>query len=188
MSEIWKDIVGFEGLYQVSREGKIRSLDRRVQCVDSVRCYKGRLMKQHKKKNGYLQVCLRRQKIGKQYLVHRLVATAFLPNPDGLPVVNHKDENKENNSVENLEWCTQSYNNAYGDGHKMRCTNARDGAIAKTAKPVLQYSLDGVFIAEYFSAMEAGRKTGFRQGGISSCCNGSQKTAYGFKWRYKEVT
>lgn len=188
MAEIWKDIAGFEGIYQVSNKGKVRSLDRYVQCADSIRYYKGRMMKQDKKKNGYLQVNLKRQKINKQFLVHRLVAVAFLPNPEGFAIVNHKDENKENNSVENLEWCTHTYNNLYGEGHRTRCTNARSGAIQKLAKPVLQYSLDGVFVAEYFSATEAGRKTGFRQSGISECCNGNQKTAYGYVWRYKEVT
>lgn len=187
MKEVWKDIAGFEGIYQVSNKGNVRSLDRDVQCVDSVRHYKGRLMKQDKKKNGYLQVNLKRQEINKQFLVHRLVANAFLPNPGGLPSVNHKDENKENNSVDNLEWCSQAYNNHYGQGHETRCANARSGAINKQAKPVLQYSIDGVFIAEYFSAMEAGRVNGIRQSGISECCNGKQKTAYGYIWKYKDA-
>lgn len=188
MNEIWKDIAGFEGVYQVSNKGNVRSLDRYVQCADSVRHYKGRLMKQDKKKNGYLQVNLKRQAVNKQFLIHRLVAVAFLPNPDGLATVNHKDENKENNSVDNLEWCSQSYNNHFGKGYRTRCVNAKNGAIRSQAKAVLQYSIDGVFIAEYFSAMEAGRANGVRQGGISECCNGKQKTAYGYIWRYKEAT
>lgn len=186
--EVWKDIAGFEGIYQVSNMGNVRSVDRYVECADSIRHYKGRLMKLDKKKNGYLQVMLRRRDIAKQVLVHRLVAEAFIPNTGNLPTVNHKDENKENNRADNLEWCTMEYNNLYGEGHKTRCVNARNGAIKKQARPVIQYSLDGKFIAEYFSAMEAGRQTGCRQSGISECCNGKQKTAFGYIWRYKEVT
>ena len=187
MVEVWRDIKGFEGVYQVSNLGRVKSLDRYVECDDSIRHYKGRLMKPNKKKNGYLQVNLRRRETNKKYLVHRLVASAFLPNPDSLKTVNHKDENKENNCVDNLEWCTVEYNNHYGKGHRTRCTNARNGAIKNLAKPVLQYSLEGVFVAEYFSAMEAGRVNGIRQSGISGCCNGNQKTAYGYIWKYKDA-
>lgn len=188
MNEIWKDVPGFEGIYQVSNKGNVKSLDRYVQCADTVRHYKGCLLKQCKKKNGYMEVRLRRSKIYKPKLVHRLVAEVFISNTEGLPQVNHKDENKRNNCVENLEWCTQAYNNLYGEGHKSRCKNAKNGSIKATARAVLQYSLDGEFVAEYFSAMEAGRVTGFRQSGISECCNGKQKTAYGYIWKYKEAT
>lgn len=187
MEEEWKDIKGFEGLYQVSNLGRIKSLDRYVECVDSCRHYKCRIMRLNKRKNGYLDICLRRQEIKTRPLVHRLVAEAFIPNPNNLPQVNHKDENKENNRVDNLEWCTIEYNNKYGKGSINRCKNARNGSIRKLAKPVIQYSLDGKFVAEYFSAMEAGRKNGFSQGGISECCNGRQKTAYGYIWKYKEA-
>lgn len=187
MEEVWKDIQGFEGIYQVSNKGRVRSLDRYVECADSFRHYKGKIMKQDKKKNGYMQICLRRQKIQKQALVHRLVANAFIPNTDNLPDVNHKDENKENNSVENLEWCTQAYNNSYGEGYKQRSKNAIKYAIQKQSMPVLQYSTDGKFIAEYYSATEAARQNNCRQGGISECCNGKQKTAYGYVWKYKEA-
>ena len=187
MKEIWKDIAGYEGIYAVSNLGRVRSLDRYVQCVDSVRYYKGRIMKLHKQRNGYLQVCLRISGKHEQALVHRLVAEAFIPNHGQLPCVNHKDENKENNNADNLEWCTQKYNNHYGEGNKTRCRNARDGAINKLAKPVLQYSLDGKLLDEYYSAMEAGRQNHCSQAGISNCCNGKQKTAYGYVWRYKEA-
>lgn len=187
MEEVWKDVQGFEGIYQVSNLGRVRSLDRYVECVDSFRHYKGKIMKQDKKKNGYMQICLRRQQVHKQVLVHRLVADAFIPNVDNLPEVNHKDENKENNCVENLEWCTQAYNNSYGEGHKQRSKNAIKYAIQKQSMPVLQYSLEGKLLAEYYSATEAARKNNCRQGGISECCNGRQKTAYGYVWKYKEA-
>lgn len=187
MEELWKDIAGYEGLYQVSNQGRVRSLDRYVECVDTYRHYKGRIMKLDKRKNGYLQVNLKRQKLNKQFLIHRLVAQAFIPNPDSLPCVNHKDENKENNNVDNLEWCTEAYNNEYGEGHKKRSENAIKYAIKNQSKAVLQFSLNGEYIAEYYSATEAGRKNNCRQGGISECCNGKQKTAYGYIWKYKEA-
>lgn len=187
MKEVWKDIADFEGIYQVSSLGNVRSLDRCVECNDSIRHYKGRMMKFYKKKNGYLQVNLKRRNLNKQFLVHRLVAETFIPNPCNYPCVNHKDENKANNSVDNLEWCTQEYNNHYGVGNKNRCINSRNGAIKKQARAVEQYTLDGEFVAEYFSAMEAGRQNQCRQAGISECCNGKQKTAYGYVWRYKEA-
>lgn len=186
MKEIWKDIAGYEGLYQVSNLGNVRGLDRDVECVDSIRHYKGRMMKQYKKSNGYLQVCLRRQSPN-NVLVHRIVADAFVPNPCHLPCVNHKDENKENNRADNLEWCTVEFNNHYGEGNKNRCENSKRGSINRLAKTVLQFSLDGKFIAEYYSAMEAGRKNDVGQGGISECCNGKQKTAYGYIWKYKDA-
>lgn len=187
MKEVWKDIAGYEGYYQVSNLGKVRSLDREVEYPTYTRYFYGKVLKPHKKRNGYLELTLRQQKKHTQALVHRLVAIAFIPNPNNLPCVNHKDENKENNCVENLEWCTEAYNNHYGIGNRNRCVNSRNGAIKKQAKPVLQFSLDGEFIAEYFSAMEAARQNQCRQGGISECCNGKQKTAYGYIWRYKEA-
>ncbi len=187
MKEIWKDIAGYEGYYQVRNLGNIKSLDRDVEYPTFTRHFYGKVLKPHKKSNGYLELTLRRQKKHSQALVHRLVAIAFIPNPDNLPCVNHKDENKENNCVENLEWCTQEYNNHYGEGHKARCRNARNGSIKKLAKPVLQYSLEGELIAEYYSAMEAGRQNNCSQACISNCCNGKQKTAYGYMWKYKEA-
>ena len=186
--EEWRDIAGYEGLYQVSNLGRVRSLDRVVECIDSIRRYKGRMMKQHRKQNGYMECTVQKPGHRKQYLVHRLVAQAFIPNPDNLPEVNHLDENKANNRADNLEWVTQAENNAYGIGYINRSKNASEGSIKSTARPVQKYSLDGKLLAEYYSAMEAGRKNGCKQSGISECCNGKQKTAYGYIWRYKEVT
>ena len=116
------------------------------------------------------------------------MAETFLPNPNNLPEVNHLDENKENNSADNLEWVTAAQNNAYGMGYINRKKNAPAASIKSNARPVQKYSKDGKLLAEYYSAMEAGRANGCRQGGISECCNGKQKTAYGYIWKYKEVT
>ena len=114
MIEEWRPIEGYEGLYEVSNTGQVRSLDRYVKNNYSYRLQKGKVLSPEKNKDGYLLVSLCCN--GKQNLrtVHRLVAQAFIPNPNNLPQVNHKDENKSNNRVDNLEWCDQAYNNLYG--------------------------------------------------------------------------
>ena len=118
MKELWKDIEGYEGLYQVSSLGAIRSLDRyRNRPSKSgnmyIQRYKGKVLKQTLN-DGYFTIYLHKDGVNKFYSVHRLVAKAFIPNPNNLPQVNHKDENKQNNCVENLEWCTAKYNVNYG--------------------------------------------------------------------------
>lgn len=166
MNEIWKDIYGFP-YYQVSNLGRVRSF----------KFGNERILKQSKNSWGYLYVGL--SKNGKQYMkrVHRLVAQAFLPNPQNLSQVNHKDENKENCKVDNLEWCNSSFNINY---------LSRNNRVAKAlSKKVLQYSIESVLIKEWLSTCEIERQLGFSQANISKCCRGERKTAYGFIWRYK---
>ncbi len=123
MNEEWRDIAGFEGLYQVSNLGRVKCLEHK--CPGR---YKGkfRTVKEHlmtcveNKTNGYIYVTLSNLDRGRTFTVHRLVANAFIPNPENLPVLNHKDEDKHNNSVDNLEWCTSLYNNTYKDVHLKR--------------------------------------------------------------------
>lgn len=149
MKEIWKDIIGYEGLYQVSDLGRVKSFyngDERVLLVN-------------KDNKGYLKVGLWKDSKMKTCKVHRLVAQAFLPNPDGLPCVNHKDECKTNNIVSNLEYCDVAYNNAYGT-HNERVAKANTNHPAKS-KAVFQYALDGSLVSSYSSAHEAERETGF---------------------------
>ena len=115
MTEEWRPIEGYEGLYEVSSYGRVRSLDRYVKtCYGSYRLYKGKVLSPGKKSDGYLLINLSCNGKYNTIRVHRLVAQAFLPNPDNLPEVNHKDENKTNNSVENLEWCDRKYNMNFG--------------------------------------------------------------------------
>lgn len=111
--EIWKDIIGYESFYQVSNIGRVRSLDRTVirDGYGSV-LFKGQIMNQFEN-NGYMMVTLRKDGHKHNYKVHRLVMMAFEPNPDNLPCINHKDNNRKNNVVSNLEWCTYKYNNDY---------------------------------------------------------------------------
>ena len=124
--EIWRPVVGYEGLYEVSSYGRVRSLDRYVKsCYEAYRLHKGKVLSPGKDKDGYLFVNLYcNGKVHKRF-AHRLAAQAFISNPDNLPMVNHKDEDKTNNSVENLEWCNAKYNNTYGT----RQNNVRDTAI-----------------------------------------------------------
>ena len=168
--EYWKPVVGYEGLYEVSNWGRVKSL----------KFGKERILKQSIR-HGYYSVGLSKNGIVKTYQVHRLVAEAFIDNTDNLPQVNHKDECKSNNVVSNLEWCTHEYNNSYGTRNKRIGKSNTNG---KLSKPVLQYDLNGNFIKEWKSINECGRN-GFNQGDICKCCNGKRKTAKGFIWVYK---
>lgn len=141
----------------------------------------GRFVKhQREKSSGYVCVMLYNNKERKRVKVHRLVAEAFLPNPLNLPCVNHKDENKANNDVSNLEWCSYKYNNFYGKAPTAMAVNARK-------RPVCQYSLAGDLMGEYESASHAERVTGIRQSNISKCCLGRKwfNTAGGYVWKFK---
>lgn len=169
-AEIWKPIEGFEN-YQVSTSGRVKSLNYR-------RTKQEQILKPRDNGHGYLHVHLRKD--GKNYwrYIHRLVAEAFLPNPNNLPEINHKDENPYNNQIENICWTNHNGNINWGT-HNERVAKAN-------SKSVLQYSLDGTFIKEWASTREVERQLGFNQGNIGKCCRGEYKTAYGFTWKYKE--
>lgn len=183
--EIWKDIAGYENLYKTSNLGRARSLDTyRKSRNGTVRFCKGKILKPKTTKDGYLQVGLCKNGKRKIFYVHRLVAEAFLEIPEELKhlkgthylQVNHKDENKSNNNVENLEYCSAQYNTNYGTGIERR---------SKTqSKTVLQYDLEGNFIREWASTRECGRN-GFNHGNVVSCCRGKLKKYKDFIWKYK---
>lgn len=147
--EIWKDIKGYEGYYQVSNLGNVRSVDRIVTYSDGIKClHKGKILKLKKDRYGYLNSYLCKNSKVKTITIHRLVAENFLPNPNNLPEINHKDENKDNNCVSNLEFCTHLYNMRFGTAIQRR--------LIKLSKPVLQLDTNtGQVIAEYPSANEA---------------------------------
>jgi hypothetical protein len=173
--EIWKDIEGYEGLYQVSNLGRVKSLERKVNGKWGKMKIKEKILVAVNDKDGYKIVTLckgGKQKVGK---IHRLVAKTFISNPNNFLYINHKDENKSNNNVDNLEWCTAKYNTNYG-------TNLKK-IIEKKLKPVLQYNLDGNLIAEYRSMSDAYKTTNISH--IYDCCNKKLKTCGGYIWRYK---
>ena len=177
MQEIWKDIEGYEGLYQISNLGNVKSVERIVKRGPNFKPVRERLLSVGDK-DGYKHVILSKNGKPKTGWVHRLVAEAFLSNPDKLPVVNHKDENPANNCVENLEWCTHSYNNSYND--------ARIKAAVDKRKPVLQYTKDGKFIREWSHAREAAESLGLNKRAIYECCVGRSRTSGGYIWKRKE--
>jgi hypothetical protein len=162
--EIWRDIQDYEGLYQVSNLGRVKSLYKQ-----------GTILKPQINNRGYYFVMLYRNGKYHHALVHRLVATTFIPNKENLPQVNHRDEDKSNNVVSNLEWCDNLYNNLYHD--KSAKTGVKEG------KPVAQYSLDGKLVKVWQSAHEAER-SGYHAGHISDCCRGVINTHLNYLWRY----
>ena len=179
--EIWKDVVGYEGLYQVSNFGRIKSLPRTLfvynECGKKIgkRKTQEKILKIQKDKYGYSRICLSLN--GKKLKqVHRLVAEAFIPNPHNLSEVNHKDENKSNNKVENLEWCTRLYNSRFG--------TIIDRIKEKQYVPVAQYTPDGVYLKTWKSVGYASKCLNVSRGNISSCCLKNRKTAGGYVWKY----
>ena len=173
MEEIWKDKKDYEEHYQVSNCGRVKS----------IKFGKERILKPVPNSFGYLFVNLCKDGKVKAFTVHRLVAEAFLDNPNNLSQVNHKDENKLNNSVENLEWCDAKYNVNYGTAIERRSKTRTNGIFSKK---VYQYTLDGEFGREWPSTKECGRN-GYNQGHVAACCRGVQNKHKGFKWSYKKL-
>lgn len=178
--QIWKPIPGYEGMYEVSSEGRIKSLERDIICKNGVKKHKKeRILKGSLDRYGYLQVNLHNAKGRyKLLLVHRIVAGTFIPNPENKPQVNHKDEIKTNNHIENLEWMTNKENSNYG-------TRSERSAKAQS-KSVAQYSKDGKLIKIWISTNEAGRQLGLSNGNISLAARGVYKTSGGFVWQFAE--
>ena len=176
--EIWKDIEGYEGRYQVSNRGNVKSLERTVwNNRGYYKTIQERILKAGKSNTGYLQVALFKDGKAKGYLVHQLVATAFCENPMRYTEVNHLDEDKTNNKVENLEWCSKSYNNNYGTRNKR--------IAEKKCKPVIAIEKRTGLKLEFSSALEAERETGINNSNIIQCCKGKRNSCGGFYWMYK---
>lgn len=175
MEEKWKDVVEYEGIYKVSNTGKVWSIRN------------NRLLKTKKNNRDYIQVNLSKDGVQKTHLLHRVVAIAFIENPNCYPQVNHKDENKNNNCVDNLEWCTNKYNRNYGTGYARSVANRNHIEIGKKmSRRVNQYDDNGNLVYSYYGVKEAERKTGINESNIRRSMIKKYK-AGGYIWRYADT-
>ena len=177
MEEIWKDIKGYEGIYQVSNQGNIKNIKT------------NRILRPGRDKGNYFIISLTKNAKHKTHYIHRLVAIAFIDNINNLKQINHIDGNKENNCVNNLEWitCSNNLKHAYKKGlkgisEKQKKFIANEGR--KLSKITLQYNKNGEFIKKWSSVREIERCLGISNEAISHCCTGKTKTAGGYIWEY----
>ena len=180
---VFKEIEGFPS-YLIGNNGSVFSKK------------SNRFLKPVMQKNGYKHIELSNEGGPKQFAVHRLVAMAFVPNPNNYPIINHKDQNKGNNVSNNLEWCTYKYNSNYADCQKRKAANINyfsEKQIAnrktfknRNGKKTAQLTTSGELVAHFPSSMEAFRSTGINPSHIQECCRGKRRTAGGFVWSYKE--
>lgn len=187
--ETWKPVVDYEGYYEVSNLGNIRSVSHLISGYvnGGFRTYytKSSSLKHNISKVGYVMVSLSKQGKVKHFNLHRLVAKAFIPNPNNFPCINHKDEDKTNNNIKNLEWCTKKHNANWG-------SNPRRLSEMFAKKPprhrkVSQYTMDGKFVKTFYAASHAAKELRIGSGWIIACCRGTKgaKSAGGYKWKYE---
>lgn len=186
-SEEWRDIEGYEGIYQISDCGRVKSLERMVPWGKGIRHIKERYLRPDIKKNGYLFYHLHPgDGTENSEYAHRLVAQAFITNPFHKKDVNHIDGNKLNNCVDNLEWATRSENQIHAYNVLKRTREHPIGWDNKLAKHIVQLNLDGSFVEKWASSRDFQRQTGKVEANVRRCLTGKQKTAYGFRWMYLE--
>jgi hypothetical protein len=195
-NEEWRDVIGYEGYYMVSSFGRILSLPRIINNHTGYRVSKHRILSPRLNSGGYYQVAFCINKTLKQPHIHKLVAEAFIPNPNNYPQVDHIDCNKRNNTVANLKWCTQSMNmnnpitKEYIDSKRLEfCREEWYIETQRYSQPhskcVLQYSLNGDLIARWRTISEAARSIGASVQAISRCCNGVVKTSMNYIWKFE---
>ena len=199
MNEIWKDIADYEGFYQVSNFGRVKSLSRYAKCRNGNRSVSENILKPQPNGAGYYTVTLCKNGTIVKHLLHRIIAIAFIPNPNNLPCINHKDANRKNNSITNLEWCTHKYNSNYhickdkqsafminryvtDESWKKSCAERLNKYTTQMRKKVCQLDVDNNVIHIWESTLEAEQLGGYIHGNISACANGKRKTHHGYKW------
>jgi len=176
--EKWKDIKGYEGIYQVSDKGNVKSLERIVtEKNGKTKKLKERTLKPVINNNGYCELILHKNKKYKHYRVHRLVAEAFIENPNNYPIINHKDGNRRNNIKENIEWCTYKYNYNY---------DKKEKPCWYKGKRIDQYDENMEYIKTYNSLYEIEKEYNVSRTAIRFCCLGKNKTCRGYIWRYAD--
>lgn len=166
MNVLWNDIPGYEGIYQVSNNGEVR--------------WKNGIRKPQISWDGYFYLKLCKSGLERKMKIHRLVAMTFIPNPDNLPEINHKNEVKTDNRVDNLEWCDRTYNNNFGTRNK----RAGDGIRKAKQKRVYRYTTSGNYLDSYESAKDAEKQLNICRSNIAECAFGKRKTAGGYIWKY----
>lgn len=185
MEEIWKTIKGYENYYQISNQGRVKSVTRFVNDNNGVVLLKSKILNPMINEKGYLRIGLSKNNQRKYKRIHRLVAEAFIPNPDNKPQINHKNGIKTDNRVSNLDWVSISENvkHSYHVLHRKKSMLGKFGVDNPNSKPILQLK-NGKIIAKFNSAKEAERCTGISQGNISRCANKKTKSAGGYQWEY----
>lgn len=178
----WKEIKDFEGLYEVNSIGQVKSLSKNVGSGEGYKT-KEFIMLVQKYKAGYLYYSLCKKGNRKKMKAHRLVAIAFIDNPENKKEVNHIDGNKQNNHVSNLQWCTQSENTLHA--YKTGLMKPKKGVKNRRSIPVLQYDMNGNFISRFNGVREAMRETGCDVGDICACCKGKKKHVKKYVWKYE---
>lgn len=184
--EIWKDIKGYENIYQVSNLGRIKSLDRKVKAGikhNEYKIAKGKILKLNQKRNGYLTVDLCKENKVKTISVHRLVALTFIPNKENKEQINHINAKKYDNRVENLEWCTYEENKQHAKENKLYYNPKRKQVRCKQTNIVYESSYNaGEWLNSY--RFKNSKNTAVIANKIRMCCNGKQKIAYGYTWEF----
>ncbi|MBN2661602.1 MAG: HNH endonuclease [Tannerellaceae bacterium] len=187
--EIWKDVAGYEGLYQVSNLGRVKSIPRKVTNGTGGEFFtKPKIMNRHKDTSGYHAIALCKNSKMKKTKLHRIIAKAFIPNPDNKPQVDHINGIRTDNRLSNLRWVTPSENNknGYRNGNK-KVFKPRvnvSGKSIREATPVSQYSQDGIKIMSFDSIHKASKHTGIPISSISNACKKQRKTSHGYVWKY----
>lgn len=195
--EIWKDIKHYEGLYQISNYGNVKSIKRKVKNKNGFRIVKEKLLKPILNNKGYYVYGLRKNGKLKMLLLHRLIGEHFLNNKNNYPCINHKDGNKLNNSIDNLEWCTYEHNikeafklglntYTYKKNFKHNYWKGKYGKYHNCSKVVLQYDLKNNYLKEWESITKASKETKINYYSISNNCRGKQKKAGNYIWKFKE--